>query len=75
MNNPYEINLEKRLAYLEETNLFKMMALDLTRELGEFHSSINQLKTPHTNIPCLNRLDLRERRGPFWQLIMVNNSI
>ncbi|MBU1340878.1 MAG: PAS domain S-box protein, partial [Proteobacteria bacterium] len=44
MNNPYKIDFEKRLAYLEQTNLFKMMALDLTKELGEFHSSINRLE-------------------------------
>jgi len=39
-------HLEKRVAYLEETNLFKMMALDLTKELGEFHSSINKIEKP-----------------------------
>ena len=45
MNNPYEIDFEKRLAYLEQTNLFKMMALDLTKELGEFNSSINKVES------------------------------
>ncbi|OGR10994.1 MAG: hypothetical protein A2277_01500 [Desulfobacterales bacterium RIFOXYA12_FULL_46_15] len=46
MNDSQTAHLEKRVAYLEETNLFKMMALELTRELGEFHSSINKLETP-----------------------------
>ena len=46
MNKPYEIDLEKRLAYLEQANRFKMMTLELTKELGEFNSSINKLKDP-----------------------------
>ncbi|NOX34630.1 MAG: PAS domain S-box protein [Deltaproteobacteria bacterium] len=46
MNKLNEIDMEKRLAYLEQANLFKMMALDLTKELGEFNSSINRLENP-----------------------------
>ncbi len=46
MNKIDNIDFEKRLEYLEKTNLFKMMALDLTKEFGEFHSSINKLEDP-----------------------------
>lgn len=46
MNKPYEIDLEERLAYFEQANRFKMMALDLARELGDFHSSINKVEDP-----------------------------
>jgi PAS domain S-box-containing protein len=46
MNNPKTTHLEKRVDFLEETNLFKMMALDLAKELGEFHSSINKIEKP-----------------------------
>ncbi|MFH2093913.1 MAG: ATP-binding protein [Pseudomonadota bacterium] len=46
MNKPNDIDLDKRLEYLEQANFFKMMALDLARELGEFNSSISQLKDP-----------------------------
>ncbi|MCP3873396.1 MAG: PAS domain S-box protein [Desulfobacteraceae bacterium] len=46
MNKSSKIDLEKRLAYLEQANRFKMMALDLTKELEEFHSSINKLEDP-----------------------------
>ncbi len=46
MNDPQTTHLEKRIAYLEQTNHFKMMALELAKELGEFQSSINKLETP-----------------------------
>ncbi len=46
MNNLETTHLEKRVDFLEQTNLFKMMALDLAKELGEFHSSINKLEKP-----------------------------
>ncbi len=76
MNNPYKINIEKRLAYLEESNLFKMMALDLTRELGEFHSSINQLKTPHTIFEnCHTRISqILEFKQMAFLLVNENDS-
>ncbi len=48
MSKPYDIDIDKRLKYLEQANFYKMMALDLSRELGEFHSSISQLKDPGT---------------------------
>lgn len=38
--------MDKRLAYLEQANFHKMMALDLSKELGEFNSSISQLEDP-----------------------------
>lgn len=44
MNDSYDI--EKRLAYLEQANMFKMMALDLSKELGDFNSSISRLEDP-----------------------------
>lgn len=46
MHNPGGIDLDKRLAYLEEANFSTMQAIRLTRELGDFHASINQLKDP-----------------------------
>jgi signal transduction histidine kinase len=46
MNNFPGMDMKKRLAYLEQANRSKLQALALTRELGEFHSSINQLEDP-----------------------------
>ncbi len=46
MSEPYEIDINKRLEYFEETNLFTMLALDIVKELGEFQASVNQLKDP-----------------------------
>jgi len=46
MNKPYEIDKDQRLEYLEQANLFKMMTLDLSKELGDFNSSISKLKDP-----------------------------
>ena len=40
------MDMKKRLAYLEQANRSKLQALALTQELGEFHSSINQLEDP-----------------------------
>lgn len=48
--------MEQRLAYLEKANFHKMMALDLSKELGEFNSSINRLKDPDQIFDnCRNR--------------------
>ncbi len=46
MNNLPGMDMKKRLAYLEQANRSKLQALALTQELGEFHSSINQLEDP-----------------------------
>ncbi|MBU3953479.1 MAG: PAS domain S-box protein [Proteobacteria bacterium] len=46
MNDLPEMDMSQRLDYLEQANRFKMQALTLIRELGDFHSSINQLETP-----------------------------
>lgn len=59
MTDSYEIDLNKRLEYLEEANFFKMMALDLTKELGKFNSSINQLEDP---IEIFNNCQERARK-------------
>ena len=40
------MDMKERLAYLEQANRYKLQALALTRELGEFHSSINRLENP-----------------------------
>ncbi|MFH2059821.1 MAG: ATP-binding protein [Pseudomonadota bacterium] len=44
MNKFYKTDLDKRLEYMEQANFFKMMALDLAKELGDFNSSISQLE-------------------------------
>ncbi len=46
MNKSYKIDKDQRLEYLEQANLFKMMTLDLFKELGDFNSSISELKDP-----------------------------
>ena len=40
------MDMKERLVYLEQANRFKLQALALTRELGDFHSSINRLEDP-----------------------------
>lgn len=46
MNDFGGIDLDKRLAYLEEARFSTMQAIRLTRELKDFHASINQLSDP-----------------------------
>ncbi|THB73042.1 MAG: response regulator [Desulfobacteraceae bacterium] len=44
MNKPDPIDLEKRLAYFEQKNMFMHQALDIARELSDFQASLNQLE-------------------------------
>lgn len=46
MNNPKGMDLNERLAHLEEVNRFRMKSLDMIRELSGFQESINQLADP-----------------------------
>ncbi|MFA5902747.1 MAG: ATP-binding protein [Desulfobacula sp.] len=76
MHNPETTHLEKRVDFLEETNLFKMMALDLAKELGEFHSSINKLETPDIIFEkCASRIrQIMGFRQIAFLLVDENNS-
>lgn len=40
------MDLNERLAHLEEVNRFRMQSLDMIRELSGFQESINQLSDP-----------------------------
>ncbi len=76
MSNTEKMHLEKRLDFLEEANLFKMMALDLAKELGEFHSSMNKLETPDIIFEkCAARIrQIMEFRQIAFFLVDENNS-
>lgn len=46
MSDLKSMDLKERLAYLEKANFSKMQALELIRDLGEFHGSVNQMADP-----------------------------